>query len=260
MKYFRYLKYLYSVYSRKFIFFLLFGAIRPSLQPIIKRTVTPHTYSISADSISIKIEDALKFANRFTLFPAPRQIRFTDGMSGQRFRAFLNFLANSLNKFKYLEIGVWKGSTAKSVLYGTECKALLIDDWSQFGGPYRYAKRTLKPYLESNSARILEADFNSVDFEIKKHEADLYFFDGPHDSQSHINGVLKINLLKSKLVIFIVDDWNWNEVQTATRQTIKTISYNVIKEWEITPNKIDKLGQFGSWHNGIYIVLLEKNI
>jgi hypothetical protein len=65
----------------------------------------------------------------------PDFIRLIDGMSGQKYRTFINNLVGSHPDARYLEIGSWAGSTATAALYGNSVKAVCIDNWSQFGGP-----------------------------------------------------------------------------------------------------------------------------
>ena len=44
--------------------------------------------------------------------PLPSEIRDIDGMSGQKYRAFINNLVRSCPNPRYLEVGTWAGSTA----------------------------------------------------------------------------------------------------------------------------------------------------
>jgi hypothetical protein len=90
--------------------------------------------SFSADPAGILVNQSLARALANIGGP-PDFVRAIDGMSGQKYRTFINNLVGSYPDARYLEIGSWGGSTATAALYGNSVKALCIDNWSQFGGP-----------------------------------------------------------------------------------------------------------------------------
>ncbi len=60
----------------------------------------------------------------------PEDILLMHGMSGQKTRHFYNNLLNAPGA-RYLEIGVYKGSSTAAALFGNpHVDALAIDDWS----------------------------------------------------------------------------------------------------------------------------------
>ena len=247
--------YLASLLTKSFWFHVTFGWT-PNFTPKVNFLRGSQTSSSTSKLIDI-VDKALEFSNRHTNFPAPRMIRFTDGMSGQSFRAFLFKLSDSLGEFEYLEIGVWKGSTAKCVLYSGKVSATLVDNWSQFGGPKAKAIKNLDKFISSKKARILDQDF----LDIANNEINLsplvYFYDGPHDEISHFKAAELIKFFKSKLLIFIVDDWNWDNVQNGTLEALAQIQAEIVVSWEIFPNMREKKGgRFSRWHNGTYIAII----
>lgn len=250
-----YIKYLTILLTKSFWFHVTFGWT-PNFTPKVNFLRGSQT-SPSTSKLIDSVDEALEYSNRHTNFPAPRMIRFTDGMSGQSFRAFLYKLSDSLGEFEYLEIGVWKGSTAKCVLCSGKVSATLIDNWSQFGGPKAKAIKKLDRFISSKKARILDQDF----LDIAYNEIDLrplvYFYDGPHDEISHFKSAELIKWFKSKLLIFIVDDWNWANVQNGTLEALARIQAEIVASWEIFPNMRDrKGGRFSRWHNGTYIAII----
>jgi hypothetical protein len=56
------------------------------------------------------------------------------GMSGKKYRMFINNLVEIVPDPHYLEIGVWR-STLCSAIFGNEMTATAIDNWSEFSGP-----------------------------------------------------------------------------------------------------------------------------
>ena len=65
----------------------------------------------------------------------PPEVMAIRGMSGKKYRTFINALVESLENPKYLEVGSWMGSTLCSAIHGNDVEAVAIDNWSQFGGP-----------------------------------------------------------------------------------------------------------------------------
>jgi hypothetical protein len=58
----------------------------------------------------------------------PPDVRAIKGMSGQRYRTFINTLLETLDRSRYLEIGSWLGSTAAAAIYGNRVQALCVDN------------------------------------------------------------------------------------------------------------------------------------
>lgn len=191
-------------------------------------------------------------------WPASYRIRFIDGMSGQSFRALLNLLFSNTNK-SYLEIGTWKGSTFCSAIYGNAIEAMCIDNWSEFGSPAQNAIRNIsKRTNESSSISILNRDFRKVPFShLMENKLDVYFFDGPHSQEDHYDAIAVISSLKFSNLLYIVDDWNWNNVRQGTLRGLEFLGIRIVGKIEIfTSTKT--LGRQSRWHNGYAFFILEK--
>ena len=115
----------------------------------------------------------------------PNWILEMDGMSGRKYRHFINNIIDSLEDPRYLEIGCWKGSTSCSAIFGNEVKSYCIDNWSEFGGPKNvFCENVQKCADECNDIEIIfeEADFRKINYtEIGKYN--VYLFDGPHEEE-----------------------------------------------------------------------------
>lgn len=238
------------------IFLSTFGWVSKA-KPSVKSEVKSYL-NTSKQNYVFAIEEALNHANRRTNYPNSVYLRFLEGMSGQRFRAFLNHLSKSLGEYNYLEIGVWKGSTAKCALHKTRAKALLVDNWSQFGGPRSAALRSLSRYLYKDRATLLDIDFNLLLNYETRLEPNVYYYDGPHDYKSHYTAVELITKFTSDEIIFIIDDWNWDNVKNGTLDACRDFKLNIWATWQIIPSRKDRGGKLGSWHNGIFIALVSR--
>ena len=199
---------------------------------------------------------AVDEANSKLFWPVPPRLRFINGMSGQSFRLVLNRIAQSSKN--YLEIGTWRGSTACSAIDGNDLDALLVDNWSEFGGPAGSALKNLSKFLRvNNKLSILSEDFTKVDFSVALDSMiDVYLFDGPHSESDHIAGAKVIGSLKFNSLVFIVDDWNWEDVRNGTIAGLNQLNSKLIYKIEIF-SKGKKRFQYSRWHNGYCFFLIE---
>ena len=79
------------------------------------------------------VERSLAVAEATTLSTA-HGIYNIQGMSGKKYRCFINTLIGSLGDARYVEVGVWVGSTFCSAIHGNKVTATAIDNWE---GQYR---------------------------------------------------------------------------------------------------------------------------
>jgi hypothetical protein len=241
---------------KNLIFIASFGAVtNERIEPLVTKFDEPSTKS--QDLLS-NICEAIEEANSRMFWPVRMKLRLLEGMSGQSFRLVLNRLSR-INK-NYLEIGTWRGSTACAAIDGNEINAWLVDDWSEFGGPADGALKNLSQFVgEKTRLSILSQDFKNVDFSSVIHsEIDTYFFDGPHSFEDHLAGAKIINSLQFDSLVFIVDDWNWEDVRNGTLAGLATVEATVIFKVEVFP-KTGSHFQYSRWHNGYCFFVLEKS-
>jgi hypothetical protein len=189
----------------------------------------------------------------------PSEIRDIDGMSGQKYRAFINNLVGSCPNPHYLEIGSWAGSTATAALSGNAASALCIDNWSQFGGPKDQFFRNLETVLsERIQFKFLECDFRAVDYgSIGKFN--IYLFDGPHEEADQYDGIVMVQPALTETFFLIVDDWNWREVRIGTLRALAEIRCQLECSIEVR-TILDPVhsGKQSDWHNGYFIAVVRK--
>jgi hypothetical protein len=183
-----------------------------------------------------------------------------DGMSGLKTRHFYNNLLNN-DDIRYLEIGSWKGSSVCSAMCNNKANIVCIDNWSEFGSPKDEFLINFNKFMGQNNATFIENDCFIIDISTLP-KFNIYMYDGNHSVDSHYKALSYYYDCLDDIFIYIVDDWNNEQVRNGTIQAIKNLNLKIKYEKEIrltfdnshTPIDIAKT----TWWNGIYIVILEK--
>ena len=183
-----------------------------------------------------------------------------DGMSGKKTRHFYNNLLNTEDA-RYLEIGIWKGSSVCSAMCGNKAKIVCIDNWSEFGGPKSEFLNNFYKFKGDNDATFIENDCFKVDVSTLP-KFNIYMYDGNHSNESHYKALLHYYNCLDDLFIFIVDDWNWIDVRDGTMNSIRKLKFKILYEKEIRLTFDNSHTQqplaSETWHNGIYVAILQK--
>jgi hypothetical protein len=86
----------------------------------------------SHDTIVVAVKEALQKAI-VGVGKLPEDVLAMEGMSGRKYRLFINNLIEALVSPHYLEVGVWAGSTLCSAIWGNTVRAFAIDNWRAQG-------------------------------------------------------------------------------------------------------------------------------
>ncbi|MDX2143160.1 MAG: class I SAM-dependent methyltransferase [Rhodospirillaceae bacterium] len=216
-----------------------------------------------ASDLVVKVERALTAAVLQANLDPNVGIYSIDGMSGRKYRFFINALIRSLADARYLEVGTWRGSTLCSAVHGNKVRAVAIDNWSEFGGPKDVCMANLKRFMTpENSVHVIEGDFRAVDYR-DIGTFNVYLFDGPHEEKDQYDGLAMALPAVDKEFVFVVDDWNWDKVRSGTFAAIEKCGLKVRFASEIRtdlpePHKFEHAGRHTDWHNGYFISVLEK--
>lgn len=195
----------------------------------------------------------------------PEWIISLNGMSGKRYRYFINNLIESIDDARYLEIGSWKGSTAAAAIFSNSVHSVCIDNWSQFGNVREeFLNNIEKCCSEIITNQVYECDFRNVDYN-NIGKFNVYFFDGPHEIMDQYDGIsLALPALDDEFIL-IVDDWNDPRPREGTENAIKELGISVLYSVEIrTSNGVDVVYPYphvlenSDWHNGYYIAFCKK--
>lgn len=183
------------------------------------------------------------------------------GMSSDYVRHFLNNIC-SLSGGKYLEIGVWQGSTFVSALYNNSLsEAIAIDNWSLFAGPKDIFQNNLNYFLPQRNYTFYEVDCFSFDLNTIKNKINIYFYDGGHTEEDQELAFTYYNDIFEDTFIAIVDDYNWQPVQEGTQKAFKKLGYTVLFEQYLPSpyNPLTNVRSTNYWWNGIYVAVVSKH-
>ena len=230
--------------------------LHPSEETSIR--LTGDWSSPEADRISTAWFDAIGMFHKL-----PDSVRYMQGMSGKKYRYFINNLVGETPDARYLEIGSWAGSTACSAMYGNKCKITCIDNWSEEGGPKdKFMANTSAVRTDDIDFTFIESDFRNVDYS-NIGKFNIYMFDGPHSEQDQYDGIAIAQPALDDMYVLIVDDYNGYQVQSGTQKAFDNLGLNVIAKMEIITVTEDNVHpilchQHSDWHNGYLIALVSK--
>ena len=206
----------------------------------------------------------------------PDWIKFMPGMSGKKYRYFINNFVSLTYNPRYLEIGSWTGSTVCSALYGNAAKAVCIDNWITFPEEEQVRKffntgnqkktfeiNTKKVITEKIDFQFILSDFRKVNFN-KLGKFNIYCYDALHDRKSQYDGITIAQPALDNIFTLIVDDWNLKEVRNGTLNAFGDLGIRIISKIEIKTtqnNTMPKLlhSHYSEWHNGYFIAVCEKS-
>lgn len=218
------------------------------------------TSTTSKNSLSVKLQDSMMRATTEQV-ELPAELLMLDGMSGRKYRALINNLIGSIDDARYLEIGVWKGSTLCSAVYGNSVRALAIDNWSEFDGPASEFFTNLGRFRGEASVSFLDTDFRDVDYRTIG-KFNVFLFDGPHTYEAQRDGLLLTRDALDDEFVLIVDDWNWEAVRRGTFDAIASIGYQLDFAAEIRTTLDGSHAPVGGaqsdWHNGYFLAAIRR--
>lgn len=210
------------------------------------------------------VETALALANDDTKNTLPYQVFGLEGMSGNRFRQFLNHLLRAVGKrTRYLEIGICGGSTSVSALkdnIDNIDKHWLIDNWIWSN----YDLSLMNLFLNNFRTHVgKEPNFIQADcFDLDLKETDInnvnvYFYDGGHKKHEQFQALSYYYDTLADNFIFIVDDWIDPNAVEGTNEAIKQLNLKEDYRLEIHKHKFGN--QRLEWWEGVGIFVLSKN-
>lgn len=203
----------------------------------------------------------------------PAELVERRGLSGVQFRVFMNNLGSWAGGLRYLEVGVFSGSTLFSMLYNNMIHAVAIDKWSDpILGANDKMKAEVLASLEfiqgDNTVTVIDKDcFEVVKTEEGRNQiisglggqkANVYFYDAGHREIDHFMGLINFyDVLDDNIFVYIVDDWNVERVRTSTHAAIAVLSLIELYKFELFTAGNDD-AQPTLWHNGVVVYVFAK--
>jgi len=191
------------------------------------------------------------------------------GFSGWSFRHLMNNLCNYPGA-NYLEIGVYRGSTLISAIYGNEDilgEVHAIENYSEFTNvedPRICYERALEKYIPNTRDKIQfhELDCFSMDLN-KLPKIDIYFYDGEHSLDAQYRAFKYFEPVFADTFIAVVDDWEQKKVREGTKKAFSEIGYDVVSSRSVIPAKRpDNKNRVNNptldWWNGTFVAVLKK--
>jgi hypothetical protein len=183
-----------------------------------------------------------------------------EGFTGQMTRHLYNNLLN-FEDVRYLEIGTYKGSSVCSAMYNNTANIVCIDNWSEFFGPKEEFIYNFNRFKGNNNAYFIECDCFQLDVSVLP-KFNIYMYDGNHTEESHYKALQHYYNVLDDIFIFIVDDWNWENIRNATFRSIEALKLEILydKEIRLTWNNEHSPHPLAgeTWWNGIYVAILKK--
>jgi asparagine N-glycosylation enzyme membrane subunit Stt3 len=214
------------------------------------------------------IEDSFQWAE-LEVSKLNQEILDIHGITSNKVRCFLNNICN-LDDATYLEVGVFRGATFCSALYGNDTKAIAIDNWSS---PYLmpsgisqkmnsyYKMKTedpkeeflnnVKKFTNVDNVDVYRASYLSFDFN-KLPKVNIVFYDGETKYFDIYHTIKNITPIMADETILIVDDWNWQ--RDVVEKVISEVGYSILHQKKIYTQGEDSK----DFWNGLGIFLIGK--
>ena len=149
------------------------------------------------------------------------------GITSNKVKCFLNNICN-IDNATYLELGVFRGATFCSAIYGNDIYSIAVDNFMspnltprgvshKISNYYRYNidiipqeefLDNVKRFGDVDKISVYKTDYQMFDFSPLSN-VDIIFYDGEtkfHDQYTALKNMLPIF---SDETILIMDDWNW---------------------------------------------------
>jgi hypothetical protein len=191
------------------------------------------------------------------------------GITSNKVRCFLNNICSIGGN--YLEIGVFRGATFCSAIYGNDIHAIGLDNFASPNLMPMGVSQKLATYLRQNievspqddfinnikrfgntdNVDVYKTDYTLFDYTMLP-KLDIVFYDGDTRFHDQYVTLKKVVPQFNKQTILIMDDWNWNS--GAFGKVVEEENLIITHYREIFTNNED----MDSFWNGLGIFLIER--
>ncbi len=164
----------------------------------------------------------------------------------------------------YLEVGTYLGKSLISAMLGNPRRRVFAcDNFSEFTATnsYEQLKRNLEAYNLLEQVDFFNADFPSV---LTKDKISLpigvYFYDGPHDEESHYRGIKIVEPLLSDEALVIIDDWRFApDSQSYAKSGTERAIAESVHGWQMLYELSARYnGDRAMWWNGVAVYAFNR--
>lgn len=192
-----------------------------------------------------------------------------EGLSSNRVRHLLNNLC-SYKDVKYLEVGVFNGSTFCAAIQNNDVTAYACDSWEEENiKPYRddiewntesgsidiFIDNVKKYWSDNSNIAVLNGDIRGITEDNVNDKINLIFYDANHDPDVQTQCLDTILNFTDDEFILILDDANFEGVVESIREFINSKKLHCVFERVLLTEELEDKT---SWWNGIYLAVLKK--
>jgi hypothetical protein len=196
----------------------------------------------------------------------PAEAAQVRGRISPKIRHLLNNLCSRPDTV-YLECGCWEGASVIAALAGNEDTVrmgIAVDNWSQYDNPFDNYSEPEKAF-DANTVRHL-GQYGDRFRKIKAHYAmvrdseiplplTVCYYDADH--QTTCDGCLSFFNHLEDPCVFLLDDWNRDDLRADWRKALRCGDRQVVKEW-VLPAKAPDHKDTELWWDGFYVAVLTK--
>ena len=189
------------------------------------------------------------------------------GLTSHKVKHFVNNVCE-IPDCSYMEIGVYQGAIFASALENNQIVATAIDNWSdtsnvpmrdidikaEKGDTKNIFLRNINEHAAHKRVNIIEGDMRTLGLGKISETANILYYDGDHSLESHYSVLTKYNSKLDNTFIYIVDDWNWEQVRVGTEKSIQDLGYKVLFKEEIYTKGEDPK----DFWNGLGVFVINK--
>lgn len=181
--------------------------------------------------------------------------RQVDGKSTSRIKHLLSNLC-SLPHTRYLEIGLWTGSTFIAALCNNQSTvdyAVGIDNWCEGGkGEFEKNCENLLPKKDYRYNVYSQDCFAANPKKIVTKPINVYFYSGNCSYANQEKAFVHYKEVFDDAFIVVLDNWNQESTRNGAGTAIRKLGYEILFEIDLPAHKK------ALWWNGLYIAVLRK--
>ncbi len=158
-----------------------------------------------------------------------------EGMSTFAIGYIINKICQSLKSDEnYVNIGVWQGFSLIAGMINSNCNIYGVDDFSEFGGPKEKFIKNFNLLKNEKKHFFYDCDYKYFfkSYEKINKSISFYYYDGEHSYKNQYENLIIAKEFFKSGTIILVDDINFKEVESGTKDFIGKYEkdYEILKE------------------------------